>query len=238
MNELVKVMPNFRKFNDYINNVKNNTSPIMLSGLTDSAKTHFAYSSYFYAEKPVCIITYNEIQAKKILKDLGYFSQKIVYFPKREILAYDYLAESKDISYDRINCLNAIYNKNAKIIVTTIEAVSQEIISKTALFSSVFELEENMTIDLEDIKIKLNSLGYERCDLVEQASQYSVRGGIIDIGISSKKGIRIELWGDEIDSIREFDIETQRSTDKIKKVTIYPATEFVLEQNLQNIAKK
>ena len=136
MNELVKVLPNFRKFNDYINNVKNNTSPIMLSGLTDSAKVHFAYSTYFYAEKPICIITYNEMQAKKILKDLQYFSDKVAYFPKREILAYDYLAESKDISYDRINCLNAIYNKKAKVIVTTIEAVSQEIIAKETLLKS------------------------------------------------------------------------------------------------------
>ena len=238
MNELVKVLPNFRKFNDYIKNVKNNTSPIMLSGLTDSAKAHFAYSTYFYAEKPICIITYNEMQAKKILKDLQYFSDRVVYFPKREILAYDYLAESKDISYDRINCLNAIYNKKAKIIITTIEAVSQEIIAKETLFSSVFELKENMTIDLEDIKHKLNSLGYERCDLVEQAAQYSIRGGIIDVAISSKKGIRIELWGDEIDSLREFDIVNQRSTDKIKKVTIYPASEFVLENSLEKITEK
>jgi len=238
MNEIVKVLPNFKKFNDYINNVKKITSPIMLSGLADSAKVHFAYSTYFYAQKPICIITYNEIQAKKILKDLQYFSQKIVFFPKREILAYDYLAESKDISYDRINCLNDIYNKKAKIVVTTIEAVSQEIISKESLFSSVFEVKENMTIDLEDIKLKLNSLGYERCDLVEQASQYSVRGGIIDIAISSKKGIRIELWGDEIDSLRQFDIVSQRSTDKIKKATIYPATEFVLEEAIEKIAER
>ncbi|MBQ2916874.1 MAG: transcription-repair coupling factor [Clostridia bacterium] len=238
MNNLVKILPNFRKFNDYISNVKNNTSPIMLSGLTDSAKVHFAYSTHFYAEKPICIITYNEIQAKKILKDFEYFSDKVVYFPKREILAYDYLAESKDISYDRINSLNAIYNKKANIIVTTIEAISQEIISKETLFSNVFELKENMTIDLEDIKVKLNSLGYERCDLVEQASEYSIRGGIIDIAINSKKGIRVELWGDEIDSLREFEINTQRSTDKIKKVTIYPASEFVLEENVENIAER
>ena len=238
MNELVKVLPNFRKFNDYIKNVKNNVSPIMLSGLTDVAKTHFAYSTYFYAEKPICIITYNEMQAKKILKDLQYFSDRVVYFPKREILAYDYLSESKNISYDRINCLNAIYNKKAKIVVTTMEAASQEIISKEALYKSVFTLKENMTIDLEDIKLKLNSLGYERCELVEQEAQYSVRGGIIDIAISSKKGIRIELWGDEIDSLREFDIASQRSTDKIKKVIIYPASEFVLEDNLKNITER
>ncbi len=238
MNEIIKVLPNFKKFNDYINNVKKQTSPIMLSGLTDVSKTHFAYSTFFYAEKPICIITYNEMQAKKILKDLKYFSDNVVYFPKREILAYDYLAESKDIIYDRINCLNNIYNEKAKVIVTTIEAASQEIISKDSLYNNVFTLKENISIDLEDIKVKLNNLGYERCDLVEQPSQYSVRGGIIDVAISSEKGIRIELWGDEIDSLREFEIMSQRSTDRIKQATIYPASEFVLEDKLEKVTER
>ncbi len=238
MDEIVKVLPNFKKFNNYINNIKEGTSPIMLSGLTDSGKIHFAYSTMFYTEKPICIITYNELQARKILKDLEYFSDNIEYFPKREILAYDYLAESKDISYDRINCLNKIYDKKAKIIVTTIEAVSQEIVAKEVLYNNIITLKEGMTIDLEEIKLKLSELGYERCDLVEQASEFSVRGGIIDIGISSKVGIRIELWGDEIDSIRKFDIASQRSTDKIKSSKIYPASEFVLEDSLDKIIER
>ncbi len=238
MNELVKILPNFKKFNDYINNVKSENSPIMLSGLTDSAKVHFAYSTFFYTNKPICIITYNELQAKKIIKDLEYFCNKVDYFPRREILAFDYLAESKDISYDRINCLNNIYNNKAKVIVTTIEAASQEIVSKEALYKNIFELKENETINLEDIKRKLSKLGYERRDLVETTAEYSVRGGIIDIATSSKKGVRIELWGDEIDSIREFDIETQRSTEKIKKFKIFPATEFVLEDKIEEIINR
>ena len=196
MNEIIKILPNFKKFNNYIDSVKTNVSPIMLSGLTDVAKVHFAYSTFFYTDKPICIITYNELQARKIIKDLQYFSNDISYFPRREILSYDYIAGSTEIHHDRINCLNSIYNKKAKIIVTTIEAVSQEIVSKEVLYSNVFELAENTSIDVEGIKRKLNQLGYERCDLVENASEYSIRGGIIDIAVSSKKGIRIELWGD------------------------------------------
>lgn len=238
MNEIVKVLPNFRKFNDYINNVKAGISPIMLSGLTDTAKVHFAYSTYFYTNKPICIITYNEMQARKILKDLAYFSSKVVYFPRREILTYDYLAESNEVSYERINCLNSIYDKKAEVVVTTIEAVSQEIVSRETLYNNIFALKEGMTIDLDEIKIKLNQLGYKRCDLVENIGECSIRGGIIDIATYSKRGIRIELWGDEIDSIRYFDIESQRSTDKIKKVTIYPTTEFVLEDSLENISNE
>ena len=237
MNNIVKILPNFKKFNDYISNVKDDTSPIMLSGLTDSGKVHFAYSTYFYAEKPICIITYNELQAKKIIRNLEYFENNINYFPKKEILAYDYLAESKDITYSRIACLNEIHKKQAKIIVTTIEAVSQKIIPEDVLYKNILELKIGDVINLEEIKQKLVLLGYERQDVVENKSEFSVRGGIIDVAISEKQGIRIELWGDEIDSIRTFDINTQRSLEKQENIKIYPAHEFLLDKPLEEVAK-
>ena len=235
MDESIKILPNFKKFNSYIDDVKQGISPIMLSGLTDVAKIHFAYSTFFYIEKPICIVTYNELQAKKIIKDLQYFTRKVEYFPRREILSYDYLAESKDISNERINCLNNIYSKKAKIIVTTIEAASQKIVTKNELYKNIVEIKENSIIELEELKKKLFYLGYERRDLVENAGEYSIRGGIIDIGITKETGIRIELWGDEVDSIREFNIMSQRSTEKVKTAKIYPATEFVLERNIEEV---
>ncbi|MCL2342099.1 MAG: DEAD/DEAH box helicase, partial [Firmicutes bacterium] len=230
MNELVKILPNFKKFNSYIDDIKNGTNPIMLSGLTDTGKVHFAYSTHFYAERPVCIITYNEMQAKKLISDLKYFTKDVDYFPAREILVYDYLAESKELQYKRISALNNIYDKKAKIVVTTIEATMQRIISKESLYSNVIKLKTGDTVNIEEIKEKLIALGYERTELVEGQSEFSIRGGIVDIAIFSEKGVRIELWGDEIESIRYFDTSTQRSTDKTEKIKIYPATEFVLEE--------
>ena len=238
MKDIVKILPNFKKFNDYIENVKNNTTPIMLSGLTDSGKVHFAYSTYFYTEKPICIITYNELQAKKILKNLEYFSDNVNYFPKKEIMAYDYLAESKDTTYNRIACLNDIYNKKAKIIVTTIEAVSQRLVEEDVLYKNLLTFKIGDEINLEEIKKKLIALGYERQEVADNKSEFSVRGGIIDIATSEKEGIRIELWGDEIDSIRTFDINTQRSKDKKEEVFIYPAHEFILEKDIKELAEK
>lgn len=237
MNDIIKILPNFKKFNDYIENVKAGTNPIMLSGLTDSGKVHFAYSTYFYAEKPICIITYNELQAKKILKNLEYFADEVNYFPKKEIMAFDYLAESKDTTYSRIACLNDIYNKKAKIIVTTIEAVGQKLISKDVLYKSILELKTGTTINIEEMKQKLVDLGYERQEIAENKSEFSVRGGIIDIAVTEKEGIRIELWGDEIDSIRTFDINTQRSKEKQEQVQIYPAHEFLIEKSLEEVAE-
>lgn len=140
MNSTIKILPNFKKYTSYIEDIKNNISPIMLSGLTDSGKVHFAYSTSFYAEKPILIITYNEIQARKIIKDLEYFSDEVLFFPKREIFAYDYIAESKETYYNRMNVLNKIHEKNANIVVTTIEALMQKMIPQKVLYKNILNL--------------------------------------------------------------------------------------------------
>lgn len=176
MNELVKILPQFNKYNSYLKDIKNNISPIMLSGLTDTAKVHFAYSTKFYTERPICIITYNEMQAKKIIQDLNYFTKNVDYFPKRDIATFDYLTESKDNLLDRINCLNNIYENKNHIIVTTIEALMQKIITKKVLYKNIINLKVSDSIDLNKIKENLIKLGYERQDIVENQSQFSIRG--------------------------------------------------------------
>lgn len=238
MNPLIKAMPNVKKFNDYIFDVKKNKTPIMLSGLTDSGKVHLAYATRFYSEKPICIVTFNDLQAKKIIKDLNFFGEKVEYFPKREIITFDYVAESKDDLFERISVLNNIANKKSKVIVTTIEAVMQKMITKEKLYKYVMNLKVGDTLNLNDLKEKLVHLGYERYDLIDGKGQFSVRGGIIDIATSGTAGIRIELWGDEIDSIRKFSIMSQRTTEMLKTAEILPAFEFLLETDLDTIIKK
>lgn len=231
-------MPNIKKFNDYMFDIKTGKTPMMLSGLTDSGKVHFSYATRFYSEKPICIVTYNELQAKKLIKDLAFFGEKIEYFPKREIITFDYLTESKDRLFDRISVLNHIAEKKTKIIVTTIEAVMQKMITKEKLYQHVMQLKVGDMLNLSDLKEHLISLGYERYDLVEGKGQFSVRGGIIDIATTGTNGIRIELWGDEIDSIRKFNIMSQRTTEMLETAEIFPAYEFLLETDLTTIVQR
>lgn len=129
-------------------------------------------------KKPICIVTYNEIQAKNIIKDLKFLveDEKIVYFPKREIVTYDYFAESKDLPYERIDVLNKIQNAEVSIIVTTIEAIMQKMISKKTLYANVFKIKVGDIYSLEKIKEKLILLGYERNDIIEGRGQFSIRG--------------------------------------------------------------
>ena len=85
--------------------------------------------------------------------------------------------------------------------------------------------------DLNSLKQILLLMGYERSDLVENKGQFSIRGGIVDIGLTEKTGVRIEFWGDEVDSIRYFNISSQRTTEMTEKITIYPAHEYILSYN-------
>ena len=238
MNSLIKSVPNIKKFNDYIFDIKKGTSPMMLSGLTDVGKIHMAYATKFYSEKPICIITYNEMQAKKIIKDLAFFGEKVKLFPKRDVISFDYVAESKDVLFKRISVLNKLVKKDKKIIVTTIEAAMQKMITKENLYKNVMSLKVGDTFDLEVLKEKLILLGYERYDLIEGKGQFSVRGGIVDIATSVNSGVRIEFWGDEIDSIRKFSLATQRTVNMLDSIEIFPAYEFLLADDVNKVCER
>lgn len=241
MNTIITQLQNLPKFQEYIQKIQEKNSQIAISGLSDVGKMQFLYATKESVNRPICIITYHEMQAKKIIEDLSYFAKEfesIYYFPKREIVTYDYIAESKDLPYERIEVLNKIEKKKAKIIVTTVEALMQKMVAKSTLYQNKQQLEVGKTYSLEEIKQVLLLLGYERNDLVEARGQFSVRGDIIDIALSSKEGIRIEFWGDEIDSIRTFHLSSQRSIQMLQTVEIMPAHEFILEDTLSSIMQK
>ena len=212
--------------------VKSGVSPISVLGLTDVAKVFMVYDTLEDVNRPCFLVTYNEIQAKKLIKDLQFFTSNVVYFPKKEIVTYDYIAESKDLPYERIEALNNIYSNRNVLVVTTIEAWMQNLIPKNILYNNILSFKIGELHNLDDIKKKLIYLGYDRCDLIEGRGQFSVRGDIVDIAISSKHGIRIEFWGDEVDSIRRFNISSQRSIEEVKSIKIFPAHEYILPNDI------
>ena len=241
MNTIISKLQELQKFKQYIQEIEEKNSPITISGLLDVGKIQFAYSTKQSLNRPICIVTYNEIEARKIVKDLSYFTnefEEVLYFPKREIASYDYIAESKDLPYERIEVLNKIQKKKAKIVVTTVEALMQKMITKSSLYKNCLEFKVGKRYSLEEVKQNLILLGYERNDLIEGKGQFSVRGDIIDVALTETKGVRVELWGDEVDSIRNFSISSQRSNEMLDKIEIMPAHEFILEDELKNIVSK
>ncbi len=239
MNTILGELGKSEKFVDLSKHIEKKQSPISISGLTSVGMTEIISAINGYNKKPILLVTYNEIQAKKILDNLKTFDkEKVTFFPKKEIVTYDYIAESKDLPYERIETLSRIKENKNLIVVTTIESLMQKLPAKDVLFSNMLEFKVGDICNLEEIKRKLVNLGYSRYDLIEGRGQFSIRGGIIDISLDEKLGVRIELWGDEVDSIRNFSISSQRSVSTLEKVRIYPAHEYVLEDSIENICKK
>ena len=221
MNTILGEIGKSQKFLDLNKEIENKKSPIQVLGLTDMGMLQILGGIHEFDKKPICIITYNEIQAKKIYEDIKYFTDKVVLFPKKEIVTYDYIAESKDLPYERIDSLNKITSKKNQIVITTIEALMQTIPNKKTIYQNEIEFKIGDIYDLEEIKQRLVKLGYLRYDLIEGKGQFSVRGGILDIAITENTGIRIEFWGDEVDSIRNFNITSQRSINTLEKAKKY-----------------
>lgn len=237
MNLILKELEKSQKYDDFIKNIENKKSPIAISGLTGVAETSIISACHERLKRPILIITYNEIQAQNLVKDFKFFTDKVEYLPKKEIVTYDYIAESKNLPYERIEVLNKIFKNQNTIIVSSIEAIKQKIISKKALYKNVLNFKVGERCNIEELKQKLVNLGYERFDLIDGRGEFSVRGGIIDISTTETTGIRIELWGDEIDSIRHFNIISQRSIDNMEKAEIFPAHEYVLDSSIEEVEK-
>ena len=222
MNPVLAELTKSDKFNEYLERIKKSNAPISILGLAGVGAPQLVASTEENIKRPVCLITYNELQAKKLAEEIRSYINEVFFFPKREILTYDYVAESKELPYERIEVLNNIKNGKIKVLVCSIEALLQPIISEDILFKNKIAVKVGVPYDLEELKRKISMLGYTKTEMIDGKGEFSSRGGILDLSFDDKYGIRIEFWGDEVDSIRKFDIQTQRSIEMIQEVEINP----------------
>ena len=238
MNPVLAELTKSDKFNEYLERIKKSNVPISILGLAGVGAPQIVASTEENIKRPVCLITYNELQAKKLAEEIRSYINGVFFFPKREILTYDYVAESKELPYERIEVLKNIKNGKIKVLVCSIEALLQPIISEDILFKNKISVKVGETYDLEELKRKISMLGYTKTEMIDGKGEFSSRGGILDLSFDDKYGIRIEFWGDEVDSIRKFDIQTQRSIEMIQEVEINPLHEYLLENSLEEVCNK
>jgi len=208
-----------------------------LNGLTDSAKALIAYALTTASSKNGFIVCSNVISANKMIQDLKLLANdiEIIYLPARKLEYYDFEVESMEIKNARMYAIEKILSGDKNIVVTTTDGILTKMYPSSAYAGMDLNLSLNDTIDTKDIAEKLINLGYESTSLVEGKGQFSIRGDIIDIfAINDTVPYRIELFGNEIDSIRTFDVLTQRSLDRVNSIEI----SFLSEAKISDAKKE
>lgn len=190
-------------------------------------------------EKKGLIICEDEIKARQFAHCLSFACENVCYYPGKDILFYSQDIRSSDITKKRFAVIDALFNGKADIVVASAEALLDKLVQPEILKKSIIRLAEGEEIDPKALSMQLVYMGYERSSQVEGAGQFSIRGGIIDIfSPNNNSPVRIELWGDEIDTIRIIDAYSQRSVGQIKDIYVYPFRELVFgEKELKKAAK-
>ena len=203
---------------------------VQVSGCLDSQKAHF--TNGLLREFPFrLIVAENDLKAKAFYEDFRLYDPEVLYYPARDLIFYQADIHGNLLTRQRIQVLRALLEREEVTIVTSIDSCLDCLVPLAVWKEKVIKIRNDSEIDLDRMKRHLVELGYEWAAQVEVPGQFSIRGGIMDVfSLTEDNPWRIELWGDEVDSIRSFDAESQRSIENLEEITIYPATEVVLNK--------
>ncbi len=211
---------------------------ISVTGCIDAQKPHMIYGCS-NGKKNKLIVTFHEQKARELLEEYRFFDPDAVYYPAKDVLFYQSDIRGNLLTAERISALKALHERKQVTLVTTFDALMNTMPPPEKMWDSLLHLSPGETISFSQITGQLVRMGYEKEDQVERMGQFAVRGGILDIfPLTEDNPARIELWGDEIDTIRSFDPESQKSIENLETLTVYPACELVLTEAEKNAGIK
>lgn len=232
IDNMLKPLYEMKELNELISSLQENLNIVEVYGISDTQKAVTAALVCKHFEKTCLFITHNDLLSKKVYEDISFFDADMaVLLPSREMVYRRIDAKSNEIMQNRLKAYNDIISGKNGIICASIDALLPRAVSPELFVSMTKELSVGESVSLEEIKKYFTAAGYERIDMVEGKGQFSIRGGIIDFySPIHQNAVRIELFDDEIDSIRYFDVLTQRSVSKTEKIRITPAREFIVSE--------
>ena len=211
---------------------KTNKGILQVSGCMESQKSHLMYGLSGIAPYRL-ILAEDERRAREIYEDYRFYDRKVYSYPAKDLLFFQADIHGNLLIRQRMKVIKALLEEKELTVVTSIDGCMDFLESLEKIKEQLIHYESDSTVDIEQLKNQLVALGYERVGQVEMPGQFSVRGGIVDIYcLTEENPWRIELWGDEIDSIRSFDPESQRSLEKLEEITIYPAVEHIGDKDM------
>ena len=216
------------EFSDMKRALDQGKGPVQICGVTDSQKVHTAYElSRDKAWR--LVVTYDDTRAREIYDDLCYFEKNTWLYPARDLLFYNSDIHGNLLTRQRMQVFRHLLEDEGGVVVTTVDGLMDHLLPLDELKSRCLFIEAGNILDMDRIKEELRDMGYERTGQVDGMGQFSVRGGILDVfPLTEELPVRIELWGDEVDSIRSFDPESQRSVAQMEAVLLYPAAELAV----------
>ena len=208
-----------------------------MSGLNSELKAVYIYDLYLKSKDNILCVTNTLYEANQLYQAISCYSDNVLLFPMDDFLTSEALAISPDLKIKRLETLNNLNNK--KIVITNLMGYLRFLPSKKTFESSYLNIKINDDIKIEELTSKLYNIGYNRTSIVTRTGEMAVRGFIIDIfPINSSNPVRIEFWGDTIESIKYFNIDTQRTIGEISNIKINPNSEFITEKEVDELEKK
>ncbi|MCI6004826.1 MAG: transcription-repair coupling factor [Blautia sp.] len=232
MKAFLQPLQNFAEMEDIWKKSKENRGILELTGCIESQKAHLIYGlSGLFPSR--LVLAEDERRAKEIYEDYRFYDKNVYYYPAKDLLFFQADIHGNLLVRQRMQVIRALLEQKEVTVVTSVDGCMDYLMPLSQIRESLIYYRNDSEVDLEELKTSLVQLGYERVGQVEMPGQFSVRGGIIDIyPLTEENPLRIELWGDEIDSIRSFDAQSQRSLENLEEITIYPATEHVSEKGM------
>lgn len=204
--------------------------PLHLSGCVESQKCHLIYGLGRKKQWRV-IIAANEIRAREMVEDYRIFDREVLYYPAKDVIFYSADIRGNALAIERLKVIRALLSGEGGTIITTMDAGVEYTLAMSVYENAIRNLAEAEIVDLDQLSQHLINMGYQRQAQVEAPGDYSIRGGIIDIfPVTEESPYRVELWGDEIDTIRSFDVESQRSIERVDALQVFPASELILTE--------
>ena len=230
MKAFTQPLTKLSEFAEAVSALKQRKGMIQVAGCIDAQKAQFIYA-IGEAFPFKLIVTYSELRAKELYENYKFFDKKVLFYPAKDLIFYSADIHSNLIAQQRIAVLKALLEEEQVTVITTMGGCMDHLPGLEIFKEHILHLQNDSSVDVEAWQSNLVTMGYERMPQVEGMGQFAVRGGIIDIyPLTEENPIRIELWGDEIDSIRSFDVESQRSIENLEEISIYPANEMVVDQ--------
>lgn len=203
---------------------------VQISGCVDAQKSHLIYG-LCEGKYTRLIVGFEEQKAKELYEQYRFYDETAVYFPAKDFLFYQSDLSGNEVLRERIRAVKAITEQQQVTVVTTIDGLMSRMVPPEIYRKAILTLRVGDTIRLEDLTHRFVELGYEKNHQVESAGQFAVRGGLVDVyPLTEEEPVRIEFWDDEIDTIRNFSVESQRSEENREEVILYPAREVVLDE--------